>query len=128
MRQQFSETLEKGRIRAGNFASNAGERHGAFFIRCPKTGERLKIIASCGDDWAIADLPGEPWEHVSVSCERRCPTWDEMAFVKELFFGDEEAVVQFHPPKSAYVSDHPFVLHMWRPTQAALPMPPLQTV
>lgn len=57
------------------------------------------------------------WEHVSVSCEDRCPTWDEMCAVKNIFWEDHECVVQFHPPKSDYINCHPFVLHLWRPTR-----------
>ncbi len=50
---------------------------------------------------------GYPWEHVSVSTPTRCPTWDEMKHVKELFWADDETVVQFHPEKSQYVNKHP---------------------
>ena len=39
-------------------------------------------------------------------------------------FGEEEAVVQIHPPKSEYVNNHQFVLHLWKPTKDALPLPP----
>ena len=53
-------------------------------------------------------------EHVSVSLRRRCPTWDEMCMVKDIFWADEECVVQFHPPKSKYVNFHPYCLHLWR--------------
>jgi len=45
--------------------------------------------------------------------------WGEMSFVKEMFFLDEEAVMQLHPPRSQYVNQHPNCLHLWRPqTQA----------
>lgn len=48
------------------------------------------------------------WEHVSVSTPSRLPTWDEMSFVKSLFWDDEDCVMQLHPPKSTYVNDHQF--------------------
>lgn len=78
-------------------------------------------------------LPGDPWEHVSVSVANatrkleRCPTWEEMAFVKDSWWEAEEAVVQFHPPRSEYVNCHPFSLHLWKPPYA-LALPPSITV
>lgn len=46
-----------------------------------------------------------------------------MCFVKDLFWDGEDAVMQLHPPKSNYVNNHPHCLHLWRPTQAVIPMP-----
>ena len=55
------------------------------------------------------------WEHVSIElCAKRLPTWDEMCFIKELFWDDEEEVVQIHPKKSHYVNITE-ALHLWRP-------------
>jgi hypothetical protein len=64
------------------------------------------------------------WEHVSVSTKTRCPTWKEMSWVKDLFFDDEEIVIQYHPRKADYVNVHPFCLHLWRPITATIPTPP----
>lgn len=69
----------------------------------------------------IASIDGN-WDHVSVSLTTpngeyplgRCPKWDEMCFIKDLFFEDEEEVIQFHPKKSEYVNIHPYVLHLWK--------------
>lgn len=36
---------------------------------------------------------GMPWEHVSVSLHDRCPTWDEMSLVKDLFWLPTETVI-----------------------------------
>ena len=70
------------------------------------------------------------WEHVSVSTPERCPTWEEMCWIKDLFWDEEETVVQYHPPKSRYVNMHPFTLHLWRPTRSKdrLPFPPSNLV
>jgi len=64
------------------------------------------------------------WEHVSVSRRDRTPTWDEMCQVKALFWDDEDCVMQLHPPRSEWVNNHPNCLHLWRPVDTALPMPP----
>jgi hypothetical protein len=72
---------------------------------------------------------GLGWEHVSVTVAplgkdaTRCPTWEEMCFVKSTFWSEEECVVEYHPPKSQYVSCHPFCLHLWKPIGQAIPVP-----
>lgn len=57
------------------------------------------------------------WEHVSVSPYNLTitPSWDDMCFVKDVFFDDEETVLQFHPKKSQYVNLGQNCLHLWRP-------------
>lgn len=84
--------------------------YGAFQLMGP-CGESLRIVASAADP---RDTLADGWEHVSVSTKRRVPNWTEMCFVKALFWEDEEAVLQFHPPKSDYVNNHPHCLHLWR--------------
>jgi hypothetical protein len=99
--------------------------NGAFFIpnraakpRGLSTREAsavpLKVIAS----------DGAGWEHVSVSLPTRCPTWEEMAYIKGVFWGDGDCVVQFHPSRSEYVNNHPCCLHLWRAIDAVMPLPP----
>lgn len=51
-----------------------------------------------------------------------------MQQVKELFWDDEQAVMQLHPPKSTYRNHHPGCLHMWRPTDQNIPLPPADMV
>jgi hypothetical protein len=68
---------------------------------------------------------GEGWEHVSVSFPGRVPTWQEMCQAKDIFWNAEDRVVQYHPPESEYINDHPFVLHLWRPIDQDLPAPPM---
>lgn len=72
---------------------------------------------------------GGGWEHVSVTIgpigktATRCPTWEEMCFIKSVFWNDNEVVIQYHPAKDDYVSMHHFCLHLWRPTNIQLPTP-----
>lgn len=114
MRQDFPERLENGRIRDGRFASSPGVTWGAFFVQGP-CGAKLKIIAVDGAETG--------WDHVSVSVRNRPPNWQEMSFVKDLFWDAEETVIQFHPPRSEYVNNHPFCLHLWKPPYK-VPLPP----
>lgn len=66
------------------------------------------------------------WEHVSVSAKgkSRCPTWEEMCAVKNLFFAPEEVVMQLHPAQAEYVNVHPYCLHLWKPLLREIPTPP----
>ena len=120
MRDKFCDAIEMCRERRGDYASRAGDHFGRFslFIHVEADNPRIRII--------ISDTGG--WEHVSVSTERRCPTWNEMCWVKDAFFEPEEACVQFHPPASEYVNFHPYCLHIWRPLTSDLVLPPSQYV
>lgn len=68
---------------------------------------------------------GGGWEHVSVHINRsRTPAWEQMCVVKDMFWDEEDLVMQFHPPKSEYINNHPYVLHLWRPVGVSIPLPP----
>ena len=70
---------------------------------------------------------GGGWEHVSVCPKGRTPTWDEMCHLKDMFFTEDECCVQYHPPKSEYVNNIPYCLHIWKPIEqysGVLPIPP----
>jgi hypothetical protein len=112
---------EQYRLRKGPFGSDPAVDglNGAGFIPT-KDRAPLKFIASDG-----GDMPGDwKWEHVSVSLPHRCPTWEEMCKVKALFWDDEDAVMQLHPPRSTWVNNHSYCLHLWRPVGRAIPLPP----
>ena len=103
------------------YGRNGGSGEGCFKVFVD--GKSFLAIASTGLGW----------DHVSVSpwSEKRktCPTWEEMCAVKDLFFLDDERVVQFHPPREEYVNRHPYCLHLWRPNRGAeMPHPPIEMV
>lgn len=127
MLMRFGSFIETYRLISGPLASPPLARYGAFLVTCPSTKELLKIIVASGESYA-AHEEGEPFDHVSVSCEHRCPTWDEMCWVKSLFFADDECVMQLHPPKSDYINNNPNVLHLWKPLRLSIPMPPKHCV
>jgi len=119
---RFAIELEEWRIRTGEYGSDPFETYGAFRIPV-STGREVMVIASSGDETL-----GIEWEHVSVSLPNRCPNWPEMCFIKSLFWDDEETVMQLHPPKSQWINNHSFCLHMWRPLKQEIPLPPSDTV
>ena len=86
----------------------------AWWLWPGTASKKITVIASWGGGW----------DHVSVAHPNRTPTWDEMCQVKDVFFGDEECVIQFHPPKSEYVNDHPYCLHLWKNQEQNIELPP----
>jgi hypothetical protein len=117
MRDHIPEQLEKARIRQGDYGSDSSfGTTGAFMINGPCYMD-LRILSSGA--WDNLD-----WEHVSVSLKNRCPNWQEMCFVKDLFWNEDEVVMQLHPAKKDYVNHHEYCLHLWRPTKVEIPLPP----
>ena len=66
------------------------------------------------------------WEHVSVAPRKKhiMPSWEDMCFIKNLFWNEDEAVIQIHPAKSEYVSNVPNCLHLWRCSYKEMVLPP----
>jgi len=106
---------EKFRVKIGRMGStSAFGNNGRFAI---KKGKLIfDIIASDGLDW----------DHVSVVIinRQRAPSWSEMCFIKDLFFNQDECVIQFHPAKDDYINCHKYCLHLWRPQKESIPKPP----
>ena len=79
-------------------------------------GSRTGIIELNGVQTSVIVGRNEDgWEHVSIMKKcRKLPTWDEMCQIKDMFWDEEEEVVQIHPKKSEYVNIAE-ALHLWRP-------------
>jgi hypothetical protein len=82
----------------------------------PAKGYIIRVIASTGLGW----------ERVSVMLtNNRTTNWKEMCAIKNIFWDPEDCVMQLHPPESRYINDHNHCLHLWRPIDQTIPMPPL---
>jgi hypothetical protein len=66
---------ESARDTTGALASDRSYGNNGSFTVSYLGKHWLRVIAS----------DGEGWEHVSVSLANRCPTWDEMCFIKGVF-------------------------------------------
>ena len=87
-------------------------------IKDIKNTSGLKIIAEGEDGFAgiiytkVSYKNGKPkfenelffifstgcsFEHLSVSTPARCPTWEEMCYMKDVFWNDDEVCMQLHP-------------------------------
>lgn len=99
----------------GLISDNSYGNHGAAIVPNGKGADLLVIAADA-----------EGWDHVSVTVigRVRCPNWDEMCLIKSLFWEDDECVIQFHPPASQYVNQHLYCLHLWKPHNYEIPLPP----
>jgi hypothetical protein len=114
------------RVRKGAFASDESDgNNGAFFIpnRVAKMSG-LSLLKDSPVPLQVIASDGAGWEHVSVSLPWRWPKWEEMAYIKGVFWGDSDCVVQFHPPHSEYVNNRRFCLHLWRALECEFPLPP----
>lgn len=106
------------------------------------------VVASSGDGWEHVSVslhknvqrtkayknksgdivqPGGVYVHRKVETfynpVERCPTWEEMCFIKDFFWTAGDCVLQYHPPKADNVSMHPFCLHLWKPLGVDIPVP-----
>lgn len=108
-----------GRVREGAMASDDSYGFNGSF-RFLINGVRIKVIAS----------DGMGWQHVSVSINNSTftPSWQIMCIVKDLFWEPEDTVIQYHPAASQYINCHPGCLHLWRPLNEKLPIPPMEFV
>lgn len=79
---------------------------------------QLRVIASAN----------EGWDHLSVSTAARCPTWLEMDYIKRRFFQPNEVAMQLHVTPADHINVNDYVLHIWRPHHAAIPLPPKEFV
>ncbi len=111
------------RLKTGVFRTSPGDGNNGCFILPPLIGRRYFFVIA-------SDEIG--WEHVSIHMEEgkrtRTPTWDEMNHIKNIFWDEIDTVIQYHPSKTDYVNTHPHTLHLWRPTEMLIPVPPLELV
>lgn len=91
---------------------------GVFLIPSPYNKWPLRVIAS----------NGEGWDHISVSKEKRPPTWMEMEYIKRLFFKPDEVAMQLHVKPTDHINLASNCLHIWRPHDQVIPLPPTAMV
>ena len=110
------------RYRKPYYDDMGDDKNGFFFI--PRVKGYFQVVAS----------NGLGWEHVSFclfdekgKLEKRIPKYSEVCKVKEMFFGTE-AVYEIHPKEEDYINEHPYVLHLWKPTNKEMPLPNIEEI
>lgn len=112
--RRYKDLLQDKRIKIDQMSEIGGNG----WVKMPNTSGSMVVVFS----WHMG------WDHVSISYADRTPTWDEMCYVKDLFFDPEDCVIQYHPARSEYVNVHPYCLHLWKPRFCGVPIPPKQLV
>ena len=123
MKTKPTKFLERHRVRNGELASDESDgMNGAFVIKLHRWHPQGYATAMV----VCSDRRG--WDHVSVHIEtpleQRCPTWEEIDYIRKLFFRGDEWVMQLHAPADKNINEHPYTLHLWRPQNESIPVPP----
>lgn len=127
MRTIFPASLNARRVKEGPLkSSDTFGFCGAFYIPSCFPGVMLGVIASDGSDWVKTGLPPPIFEHASVRVinEQRLPTWNEMDYVKKIFWSDDEVVAQLHVNDERKVQHRTDVLHLWKQIGQDYSLPP----
>lgn len=95
--------------------------HGDDGLACKlvRNGYVLCVIASWGEGWDHVSI------HASNAADNFTPWWEDMCYAKNFFFKRSETVIQYHPPSDVYVNNHPHTLHLWRPQNTVIELPPV---
>ncbi len=115
MRKIISPVVDAARVKHPLYQTKGTGNEGFFVFPL----RRLNVLASNGSGW----------DHVSISrFDKTAPTWEEMCWVKDLFFEETEWVLQYHPAKEDYIDYGRNVLHLWKPQGIEIPKPPKEFV
>lgn len=113
MRSMIEILQHLDRLGANVLQAGADEDHPGAWGIAAKLGDMM-LVLSCGAGW----------DHVSVSLPYRVPNYEEMKAIKRLCFRDDEWAMELHAPPSKHISRHPYCLHLWRPQDTPIPIPP----
>jgi hypothetical protein len=96
---------------------------GQVILPCDTPGTKLQVIHA-------ADAG---WDHVSACVLGRrggvrVPNYNEMQKIKLLYFKPDEIAVEYHVPTAKHINHNPHVLHLWRPHDVEIPLPPIWMV
>ncbi len=97
--------------------------------------QKAYVFSKEKGDYYIQTLQTFGWDHISLVVRtyyngkrvERIPGTSELEEVCEMFFGEDEPVVEVHPRREDYVNINPYTLHLWRPINEELPLPPVVT-
>ena len=72
------------------------------------------LVHMSGYTASIIVSDGAGWEHASIHPLRKItPSWEDMCRIKDMFWHEDEAVIQIHPAKGQYVNNLDNCLHLW---------------
>lgn len=103
---------ESYRIRHGRLGSDDSFDSNGYFLVPYKEEFLLCLISDSGG-----------WDHVNISLPARTPNWEEIEFVRDIFFDAQDIVVIYSPPRLFPYVTNPFHIHMWRRQGHQFPIP-----
>ncbi len=80
--------------------------------------ETVSVIADNG-------ISFPEWEHLSVSTSKRFLTNEEIHFIKDIFFNDDEIVIQIYSKNNIVKSKKNYCIHLWKLKTEDIPLPPM---
>ena len=86
----------------------------------PPESEHFRVRVS-GPVRTITSRDAGRW-HLSVSCEDRYPTWDEIAEARYDLLPDRLEMAMILPPRDHYVNLHPYTFHLWEMRDPGMPI------
>ena len=69
---------------------------------------RMSVIGSIAIE---EDL--RTWVHLSIAHRKRMPTYNDLAFLKKYWLGDDRKAIMVMPAKAEHVNIHKYCLHLW---------------
>lgn len=91
-------------------------RFGDGYAAQDRTGLRVICSTAPFED-------GREWLHVSLSREKRLPSWEDMKLAKSIFCADRRYAYQVFPPPEKFVNIHEFCLHLYAPIDGLPALP-----
>jgi hypothetical protein len=74
--------------------------------------------------WSVAkEADDRLWLHISIASPDKLPAWAELVAAKEWIAGTERYGYQVVPPRSRYVNQHEFAVHVFVPVEGEPPLP-----
>jgi hypothetical protein len=78
-------------------------------------GSKAYRMGECGifvSKEPVDKIYGLRW-HLSISCQRRYPTWDEIGRARDALLPDDAFMCIPFPPRAHWLSIHPNCFHLW---------------
>lgn len=89
-------------------------------INIPRKKGYYNISIIQTNDWKRIQVSLLNWWHQQLKV---FPTWDEMCAIKDIFFNDDEAIIEIHPSDEYKIYEKDYTIDLWKPLNKELPLP-----
>jgi hypothetical protein len=81
-------------------------------VPTPVVGAKAYAKGACRVIVSLDPVRGRLLWHLSISCEHRYPTWDEIKDARYSLVPDNVTMAMLLPPRAEYVNVHPNCFHL----------------